>query len=84
MQAEIEIYKLRDRIAHLEAEVAFLYKHLGIEYVPEARPTDDPRIIEQLQKRNKLEAIKLYRQIYSTGQQEAVTAVDEMKGRLGL
>ncbi|HVN15429.1 MAG TPA: hypothetical protein VMT73_06785 [Anaerolineales bacterium] len=89
MQTEIEVAKLRDRVIQLEAQVAFLYRHLGVTYVPESSPVDDPRIIEALKKGNKLEAIKLYRQIFSTstftiGADEASRAVDEIKGRLGL
>jgi len=84
MQPEIEIQKLSRRVIQLEAQVAFLYKHLGVEFVPEAAPNDDPRIIEQLKKGNKLEAIKLYREIFSAGPQDAIAAVNEMQGRLGL
>lgn len=84
MQAEIEIQKLSKRIVQLEGQVAFLYKHLGVEFVPEAAANDDPRIVEQLRKGNKVEAIKLYREIFSAGTQDAIAAINEMQGRLGL
>jgi len=84
MQPEVEIQKLSKRIIQLEGQVAFLYKHLGIEFVPEAAPNDDPRIVELLKKGNRLEAVKLYREIYSSGPQDAIAAVNEMQGRLGL
>ena len=50
MQPEIEIQKLSKRIIQLEGQVAFLYKHLGVEFVPEAAPNDDPRIVEIVKK----------------------------------
>jgi hypothetical protein len=84
MQPEIEIQKLSKRIIQLEAQVAFLYKHLGVEFVPESAPTDDPRIIELLKKGDKLGAIKLHREIFSSGAQDAIAAINEMQGRLGL
>ena len=84
MQPEVEIQKLSKRIIQLEGQVAFLYKHLGVEFVPEAAPNDDPRIVELLKKGNRLEAVKLYREIYSSGPQDAIAAVNEMQGRLGL
>ncbi len=89
MVTEHEITLLRDRIAHLEGQVAFLYRHLGVTFVPEAAPGDDPRIIEALKKGNLLEAIKVYREIHSTstltvGVDEARRGVEEIKGRLGI
>jgi len=89
MYTDQDIAKLRDRIVHLEGQVAFLYKHLGVTFVPEAAAGDDPKIIEALKKGNMLEAIKIYRTIYSTStltvsMDDAKRAVEEMKGRLGI
>jgi ribosomal protein L7/L12 len=84
MQAEIEIQKLNRRISQLEGQVAFLYKHLGMEFVPESAPTDDARIVDALKKGNKIDAIRLYREINNVGAQDAINAVNEMQGRLGL
>ena len=85
MPTDIElIHNLSRRVIQLEGQVAFLYKHLGVEFVPESAPTDDPRIIELLKKGNKLDAIKLHREIYSSGAQDAIAAINEMQGRLGL
>ena len=38
MPTEHDIAMLRDRIAHLEGQVAFLYKHLGIALSSDASP----------------------------------------------
>ena len=86
MPTDIEmIHNLSHRLIQLEGQVAYLYKHLGVEFVPESPAvTDDPRIVELLKRGNKLEAIKLHREIYSSGAQDAIAAVNEMQGRLGL
>ena len=84
MVSEQDLLALRRRVVQLEGQVAFLYKHLGVTFVPESAPGDDPRIIEQLQKGNLIEAIKLHRELYDSGLAEAKQAVEEMQGRLGL
>ncbi len=85
MPTDIEmIHNLSRRVIQLEGQVAFLYKHLGVEFVPESDPTDDPRVVELLKKGDKLGAIKLHREIYSSGPQDAIAAINEMQGRLGL
>jgi hypothetical protein len=86
---EEQITQLRNRVAHLEGKIEFLYKHLGITFVPESSSGDDPRIIAALKKGNLLEAIKVYRQLHSTssvtiGVDEARLAVEEIQGRLGI
>jgi hypothetical protein len=89
MYTDQDIAQLRDRITHPEGQVAFLYRHLGVTFVPESAPGDDLRIVEALKKGNLLEAIKVYREIHSTstltiGFDEAKRAVEEIKGRLGI
>ena len=84
MTGELEVAQLRTRVTHLEGQVAFLYKHLALMFVPEPELTDDPRIIEQLKKGNLLAAIAAYRQINNATLEDAKEAVQEMQGRLGL
>jgi ribosomal protein L7/L12 len=84
MLTEQELTTLRNRVIHLEGQVAFLYKHLGITFIPESYPDDDPRIIEELKKGNLLGAIKVYRELHNTGLDEARLAVEEIQGRLGV
>ena len=81
---EFEVQALRERLARLEGKVEFLYKHLGITFVPEAGPGDDPRLIEALKKGDNLGAMKVYREIHQVGIDEARKGVDEIRGRLGL
>jgi hypothetical protein len=75
---------LRDRIIKLEGQVAFLYRHLNVTFVPEAGPADDPRILEQLRQGDLMAAIKVYREIHKVDLHAARQAVEEIKGRLGL
>lgn len=79
-----EINLLRSRIVHLEAQVDFLYRHLGIRYVENNSPGDDPRIIDALRKNNLIEAIKIYREINDIGLAEAKAAVEAIRARRGL
>lgn len=83
MSAETEFIALRARIAELEDRLQYLYKRLNIEYI-ENSSTVDPRLIEYLKKGNKIEAIKLYREIYDVGLAEAKNAVEEIEKSLGL
>jgi hypothetical protein len=69
---------LRDCIAHLEDRVPFLYKHLGIPLSSEAAPGDDARIVGALKKGNTLEAIKVYRALYSSA--TVTVSLDEAGG----
>jgi hypothetical protein len=89
MPTDHDIDMLRDRIVHLEDQVAFLYKHLGIALSSGAVPGDDPRILGALKKGNTLEAIKVYRELYSSATvtvslDEAKRAVEEIKRRQGI
>jgi len=83
MSTEQEILTLKSRINELEDRLKYLYRHLRIEY------SDDPdapnrKVIEALRTGNKIEAIKIYREIHNVGLAEAKQAVDGMESRLGL
>jgi ribosomal protein L7/L12 len=82
MTAESEILALRARVAELESRVEFLYKHLGIMHVTDAGMAD-ARVVEMLKRGNKIEAIKIYREVYDCGLAEAKQAVDGIESRLG-
>jgi ribosomal protein L7/L12 len=79
-----EINLLRSRIVHLEAQIDFLYRHLGVTYVENNSPDDDPRIIVALRKNNLIEAIKIYREINDIGLAEAKAAVEAIRARRGI
>jgi len=89
MVTDQDLAALRDRVIRLEGQIAYLYRHLGIAFVAESAPDDDPRVIEAIKKGNLLEAIKVYREVHSNStitvaMDEAKAAVEEIKGRLGI
>ena len=79
-----EINLLRSRIVQLEAQVDFLYRHLGVKFVEQNSPDDDPRILDALRKNNLIEAIKIYREINDIGLAEAKAAVEAIRARRGI
>jgi ribosomal protein L7/L12 len=79
-----EINLLRSRIVHLEAQMDFLYRHLGVTYVEQHNPEDDPRILDALRKHNVIEAIRIYREINDIGLAEAKAAVEGIRARHGI
>ena len=76
MVTDAEVGVLRMRVKELESQVVFLYKHLGVTYIPEPGPEADPRIIEQVKKGNMIEAIKIYRELTGVGLAEAKQVID--------
>ena len=84
MVLDQEVQQLRVRVAQLEAYVAFLYKHLGVTFVPETNPGDDPRVIELIKKGKMIDAIKIYRELSNTSLPDAKQAVEDMQRRLGI
>ena len=85
MNEELAIQAVRARVAKMEAEVKFLYKHLGVTFVPtfELDPKDK-EVAEWLKKGNEIKAIAEYRAVHFVGLAEAKAAVDEMRAGLGL
>jgi ribosomal protein L7/L12 len=78
-----QIAELKDRVGKLEAQVQFLYQHLGVTFKFDPGSSDDPRVIAMLPKGDKIGAIKVYREIYNVGLPEAKTAVEGLQSRLG-
>ena len=74
---------LRARVAELEDRLEYLYKSLNIEYVSNPSAVD-PRIVDYLKKGNKIEAIKIYREIHNVGLAEAKNSVEAIAASLGL
>ena len=83
MSTETDVIALRARVAELEDRLQYLYKRLNIEYVSNPSVVD-PRIVEYLKKGNKIEAIKIYREIHNVGLAEAKQAVERIETSLGL
>lgn len=85
MNDELEIRALRERVSKLEAEVRFLYKHLGVTFVPsfELDPADR-EVAEFIKKRDDLRAVAAYRAVHRVSLPEAKAAVDAIRAGLGL
>ncbi len=83
MITDAEWQRLRDRVYKLQAQVDFLYQHLGISFTPDTT-ANDPRIVEALKKGDILGAMKVHRQIFNSDVETAREAVLAIKGRLGI
>lgn len=79
MVTETEVLQLRARVNELEDRLKFLYQRLGIDYMtdPNADPVMSLQIQAALRSRNKIEAIKLYRELTGVGLAEAKEAIDK-------
>jgi len=85
MVTETEVQLLRSRVNELEDRLKFLYQRLNIDYAnPNSDPILSPQIQDALRRGNKIEAIKIYRELTGVGLAEAKQAVDNFESRLGL
>jgi uncharacterized coiled-coil protein SlyX len=79
-----EIMALQARLNALEAQVAFLYKHLNVTFTP-AQAFIDPRMakIYELVKQGKmLEAFAAHRQTFGSSAAEAKSALENLSGQI--
>jgi ribosomal protein L7/L12 len=85
MPTEAEFLALKSRISELEDKLQFLYRRLNIDYTdPNADPARSPQIQDALRRGNKIEAIKIYRELTGVGLAEAKQVIDGLESRLGL
>jgi ribosomal protein L7/L12 len=77
MPSESEILALKARIDELESRLKFIYRRLNIEYAdPNSDPALSPQVQEALRRGNKIEAIKIYRELTGVGLAEAKQVID--------
>jgi ribosomal protein L7/L12 len=76
-----ELENLKAKVIELETKINFLYKKLNITE-EELSGGVDPRIIEELKKGNKIEAIKIYRELFNTSLVVAKDAVEAIQRNL--
>jgi ribosomal protein L7/L12 len=77
MVTEADILLLKSRINELEEKLQFLYRRLNIDYAaPTAEPSLAPEIQDALRRGNKIEAIKIYRELTGVGLAEAKDAIE--------
>ncbi len=87
MPTEAEFLLLQSRVRELEEKLQFLYHRLNINYESASTDSDpmfSPQIQEALRRGDKIEAIKIYRQLTNAGLAEAKQAIDRMASGLGL
>jgi ribosomal protein L7/L12 len=78
MVTEADILLLKSRINELEERVQFLYRRLNIDYVdPNSDPALAPQVQDALRRGNKIEAIKIYRELTGVGLAEAKDVIDK-------
>ena len=77
MVTETEVQLLRSRVNELEDRLKFLYRRLNIEYADHNNdPALSPQVQEALRRGNKIEAIKIYREMTGVGLAEAKQVID--------
>lgn len=80
MPTEAEFQLLQSRVNELEDKLQFLYRRLNINYLgPNDDPALDPRVQDALRRGNKIEAIKIYRELTGVGLAEAKEAVERQE-----
>ena len=78
MITESDVQLLRSRIDELEDRLKFIYRKLNLEYAdPNLARVLSPQVQEALRRGNKIEAIKIYRELTGTGLAEAKDAIDK-------
>lgn len=78
MVTETEVQQLRSRINELEDRIKFLYRRLNLDYMdPNSSPVLSPQIQDALRRGNKIEAIKIYRELTGVGLAEAKDVIDK-------
>jgi len=78
MITEADIQLLRSRINELEDRLKFIYRKLNIEYAdPNSDPVLSPQVQDALRRGNKIEAIKIYRELTGVGLAEAKDVIDK-------
>lgn len=81
MSTEQELIRLRARVAELEERLDYVFDHLGL--TENRNPAyKDPRILDLLRQGNKIEAIKLYREMTRAGLAEAKAVIDRLEAGL--
>jgi ribosomal protein L7/L12 len=80
MVTEADILLLKSRINELEEKLQIVYRRLNMDYAnPDPASSDpalSPQIRDALRRGNKIEAIKIYRELTGVGLAEAKQAID--------
>ncbi len=80
MITETEIQQLRSRVNDLEERLKLLYRHLNLQYATDdlsSDPVMSPQVQDAIRRGNKIEAIKIYRELTGLGLAEAKAVIDK-------
>lgn len=72
--------QLSAKVFHLEQQLQFVYRHLGIQYQD---PESLDNVGEAISRGNMIEAIKLYRERTGASLADSKAAVDDLARKLG-
>ena len=75
-----ETFELRQRVAKLERQVAFLMDNLRLEYREEPNQGVSPEVMDLIRQGRKIQAIKLFRQETGVGLREAKEFIESLEG----
>ena len=77
MPTEAEFLLLKSKVNELEDKLNFLYQRLNIEFLdPNSDPIFSSQVQDALRRGNKIEAIKIYRELTGVGLADAKSAID--------
>jgi hypothetical protein len=84
MSSEAEINELRSRMDEMEAEIHFLFKHLGVSYVkdPYFEKVKTAQVVDRIKKGDINGAIQMHRELFNSSQIEAQNAITELRTKL--
>lgn len=81
-----ELDDIKQRLAKLERQMAFVLRNMGLEHpLPSFAETDygvSHEIVELVRKRDKIQAIKLFRQDTGAGLKDAKDFIDDLEKKL--
>jgi ribosomal protein L7/L12 len=76
---EQDIRELRERVARLECQIAFLMEHLGVEYHEERIQGVSPEVMDLVRSGRKIQAIRLFRQETGAGLKDAKAFIESLE-----
>lgn len=79
MVSDTEVALLQLRVTELEGRIKFIYEHLHIDYArpqPNNDPAMTPAVLDALRSGNKIEAIRIYRQLTDCSRAVAKAAIE--------
>ncbi len=74
-----ELFELRQRVAKLERQIAFLMDDLELDYRDEPSQEVSPQVLDLVRRGQKIQAIKLFRQETDAGLRDAKEFIESLE-----